>query len=90
MIVGGALLAVLLFVSNQVLQTMRNRRTQRSMMQIQQDAVNRAKSMAKGKAKGAIRKQTDKARRTSQDAVRKAVDGVANPKGKGNNNRVSI
>lgn len=90
MIVGGTLLAILLFVGNQVMQTIRNKRTQRSMMQMQQDAVNRAKSMAKGKTQGAIRKQTDKARRAGQNAVRDAVDGVTKPKGKGNNNRISI
>jgi len=96
MIIGGALLAVLLFVGNQVMQTLRNRRTQRNMMQMQQDAVNRAKNTARNKAQGAIRKQTNKvvnqARQKSQSAVRNAVDGIAKPKGKanGNNNRVSI
>ena len=91
MIVGGALLAILLFVGNQVLQSVRNIRTQRSMMQMQQDATNRAKNMARSKARGEIRKQTNKVtgqvRKKSQTIIRGTTDKVKNNKG---NNRVSI
>ena len=92
MIIGGALLAILLFVGNQVLQSFRNIRTQRSMMQMQQDAENRAKNMARSKIQGTIRRQTGKAmnqaRQKGQSTVRNAFD-----KGKdkiGKNKRVSI
>lgn len=62
MIIGGALLAILLFVGNQVMQSFRNIRTQRSMMEMQQDIAARAKSRAKSKVQGEIRKQTGKVR----------------------------
>ncbi len=94
MIIGGVLLAILLFVGNQVLQSFRNIRTQRSMMQMQKDAENRAKNMARSKAQGAIRKQTGKAmnqaRQKSKIAVHNAVDKGKNVIGKNNSKRVSI
>lgn len=72
-IIGGIFLAILLFVGNQAMQSFRNMRTQRSMMQMQQDVANRAKS----KARGVVRQQTSKAvnqvRRKGQEAVRTAV-----------------
>ena len=95
MIIGGALLAILLFVGNQVMQSFRNRRTQRSMMQMQQDATRRAQSMARSKAQSEIRKQTNKAtsqvRKKGQNLVRDAADKLKNNQGNNQgNNRVSI
>ena len=91
MIIGGVLLAILLFVGNQVLQSFRNIRTQRSMMQMQQDATNRAQNMARSKAKSEIRKQTTKAtgqvKKKGQSIIRGTTDKVKNNNG---NNRVSI
>ena len=91
MIIGGALLAVLLFVGNQVMQSLRTRRSQRSMMQIQQDATRRAQNMARSKAQSEIRKQTNKAtgqvRKKGQTIIRGAANKVKNNEG---NNRVSI
>lgn len=92
MIIGGALLAILLFAGNQVMQTFRNKRTQRSMMQMQQEAINKAQNAAKGKIQGAARKQTNQARQKGKEAVRNALNNTStsNPKGKGSNNRISI
>ena len=91
MIIGGVLLAILLFVGNQVLQSFRNQRTQRSMMKMQQDATKRAQSMARSKIQGEIRKQTNKAtgqvRKKGQTIIRGTANKVKNNKG---NNRVSI
>ena len=91
MIVGGALLAILLFVGNQVMQSFRNIRTQRSMMQMQQDAAKRAQNMARGKVQNEIRKQTNKVtgqvRKKSQTIIRDTANKAKNNKG---NNRVSI
>ena len=91
MIIGGVLLAILLFVGNQVLQSFRNIRTQRSMMQMQQDATKRAQNMASSKAKSEIRKQTNKvtgqARKKGQTILRDTANKVKNNNG---NNRVSI
>ncbi len=91
MIIGGVLLAILLFVGNQAMQSFRNIRTQRSMMQMQQDATKRAQSMAQNKAKSEIRKQTNKAvgqvKKKSQTALRDTADKVKSNKG---NKRMSI
>ena len=91
MIIGGVLLAILLFVGNQALQSFRNIRTQRSMMQMQQDATKRAQNMAQNKAKSEIRKQTNKAvgqvRKKGQTALRETADKMKNNKG---NKRLSI
>lgn len=91
MIIGGALLAILLFVGNQVMQSFRNIRTQRSMMQMQQDAAKRAQNMARGKVQNEIRKQTNKVtgqvRKKSQTIIRDTTKKAKNNKG---NSRVSI
>ena len=91
MIIGGVLLAILLFVGNQVMQSFRNIRTQRSMMKMQQDATNRAKAQAKNNVERAINKQTNKVRsqvrEKSKTIIRDTANKVKNNKG---NNRVSI
>ena len=91
MIIGGALLAILLFVGNQVLQSFRNIRTQRSMMQMQEDATKRAQNMAGNKANSEIRKQTNKvagqAKKQGQNMMRDAANKVKNNNG---NKRMSI
>lgn len=90
MIIGGALLAILLFIGNQAMQSFRNIRTQRSMIQMQQDAAKRAQIMAQSKAKSEIRKQTNKTvgqvKKIGQTAVRDTANKVKN---KGNK-RMSI
>ena len=91
MIVGGILLAILLFIGNQALQSLRNIRTQRSMMQMQEDATKRAQNMASNKAQSEIRKQTNKvagqAKNRGQNMMRDAANKVKNNNG---NNRMSI
>ena len=91
MIIGGIMLAILLFVGNQVMQSFRNIRTQRSMMQMQQDAAKRAQNMARSKAKSEIRKQTNKVtnqiKKKGQTALRDTANKVKNSNG---NSRVSI
>ncbi len=94
MIIGGVFLAILLFVGNQFLQSFRSIRTQRSMMQMQKEAENRAKNMAKSKTQGAIRRQTGKAvnqaRQKSKTAVRGAIDKGKSKIGNNSSKRVSI
>lgn len=91
MLIGGALMAVLLFVGGQVMQTIRNRRTQRSMMQMQQDAAKQAENMAKRKTQAAIKSKTNQAMNTVEQkgktVLQKKVDKTM--KGKGNK-RISI
>lgn len=94
MIIGGVLMAILLFVGNQVMQSIRNGRTQRSMMQMQQEAANRAKNMAQSKVRGKVQKQTYKlksqARQKGQTMMRDAASKVKNDNNNKGNNRVSI
>lgn len=56
MIVGGAALAVLGFIGNQVMQFIRNRRNQRNIMEMQQSIARRAESEAKNRIRSAGRK----------------------------------
>ncbi len=58
MILGGALLAALLFVGNQVMRTISNNRTQRSIMEMQQDLTHKATSRVERKAASAIQNKT--------------------------------
>ena len=94
MIIGGVLLAILLFVGNQVMQALRSKRTQQNMLKMQMDAVNQAKNAAQNQAQGAIRKETNQVvnqvQQKGKNAVRDAVGGTTKPKGKGNNGRISI
>ena len=91
MLIGGAIMAVLLFVGGQVMQTIRNRRTQRSMMQMQQDAAKQAEGIARRKAQSTIKSKTNQAinavDKKSKAALQKSVDKTT--KGKGNK-RISI
>lgn len=91
MIIGGILMAILLFLGNQVIQTFRNRRTQRNIMQMQKDATNRAKSMARSKTQGAINKQTNKIIKKARTEGQNIIRGAGkNAKDSNGNNRVSI
>lgn len=91
MLIGGAIMAVLLFVGGQVMQTIRNRRTQRNMLQMQQDAAKQAEGIARRKAQSAIKSKTNQAinavDQKSKEALQKSVDKTM--KGKGNK-RISI
>ena len=91
MIIGGVLLAILLFVGNQVMQSFRNIRTQRSMMQMQQDATKQAQNIARSKAQSEIRKQTHKVtgqvRKKGQTIIRDTANKAKNNNG---NKRMSI
>ena len=91
MLIGGAIMAVLLFVGGQVMQTIRNRRTQRSMIQMQQDAAKRAEGIAKRKAQSAIKSKTNQAinavEQKGKSSLQKSVDKTMKDKG---NKRISI
>ena len=94
MIIGGILLAILLLIGNQALQSFRSMKMQRNMMKMQENVANQAKSTAKRKAQGEIRKQTGKiasqVNKKSKDMVRNATNKTNLGTNKGNNNRVSI
>ena len=91
MLIGGAIMAVLLFVGGQVMQTIRNRRTQRSMIQMQQNAAKQAEGIAKRKAQSAIKSKTNQAinavEQKGKSSLQKSVDKTMKDKG---NKRISI
>ena len=92
MIIGGALLAALLFVGNQALQGIRNIKTQRSIMEMQQDMTRHATSTAKRRTKSLLHNKTHQAmnatRNKSRDLMQKGVEKTkaSTPKKKGYNN----
>lgn len=86
MIIGGAILAVLCFVGNQVFQHFRSIRNQRSMMEMQQDIARRAENEAKRHAQNYARRKTNEvvnnARRSTQEVVRNKVKQTGGNKSK--------
>ena len=93
MIIGGGILAILAFVSNQVFQHIRNVKNQKSITEIQQEMVKRAEDEAKRRAQNAIRTKTNQVqnevRRKSRDAVHNGIGKIVKGKGK-NNKEISI
>jgi hypothetical protein len=86
MIIGGALLAVLLFVGNQVMQNFRNIKTQRSIMQMQQNATRQVTGNAKRRVAGIIHNKTHQAmnvtRNKGKTLVQKGVEKTKNASAK--------
>ncbi len=84
MIIGGIILAILGFIGNQVLQHFRNIRSQRSMMEMQQDIVTRAENEAKRHAQNYTRNKTNQmvnsTRRKANDMVRNKTKQIGNKK----------
>jgi hypothetical protein len=80
MIIGGVILAVLAFIGNQALQSIRNKRNQMQMMNMQQNIANKAEEEAKRRARNAARSQqnkiTDKARKTASETIRRKTGNL--------------
>ena len=70
----GGLLAVLLFVGNQVMQSLRNRAQARSMKELQDRAMQQAESKVTHAAQRAVDKKVHQAERAAENAVRGKVD----------------
>lgn len=84
MTIGGVFLAIVAFVANQVMQSLRSKKNQKSMMQMQQDISRRAEQEAKRRAGNAIRAQTKKIVNNSEAKVKDALkrpDGSIKKKG---------
>lgn len=60
MVVGSVILAVLAFVGNQVFQSIRNKKNQMRMMDMQQNIANKAETEAKRCVRNAMRSQRNK------------------------------
>ena len=87
MIVGGVLLAILMFVGNQTFQHFRNVKNQKSMMDMQANAVKLAESEAKRRARNMAHSQIyhaeNEVRRNTRNAINEGINKVVK-KGKGN------
>lgn len=90
MIIGGILLAILMFVGNQVFQHFRNIRSQKGIAEMQEKMVKRAENDARRRARNAINSKVnqiqnaaiDKSRQTVRGGVKKGVNSLT--KGKDN------
>lgn len=86
MVAGGVILAVLGFVGNQIFQSVRNKRNQMQMMDMQQNIANRAEAEAKRRAQNAIRSQRNRVvnevRQKATDTIRKKTTININGKSK--------
>lgn len=84
MIVGGILLAILMFVGNQVFQHFRNLRNQKSLEDMQNNIARRAEDEAKRRTRNMVRGNVNQvqnaARQKGNDIVRKKGSNVARQK----------
>ncbi len=90
MIIGGAILAVVAFIGNQVFQSFRFRRQMRDSQAMTNDIASRMERNIKQRASSKIRGQVSKVegdiRRKSRDAVRSNIDGLVKGTMKGKKN----
>lgn len=86
LLVIGIIAAVVMFISNQVIQTVRNKKTQRSIEQMQRNATkqveNRAKRKVEGKIRSEVYKTTSQVRKKGKEAIRNATNRSGIKKGK--------
>lgn len=86
MVIGGGLLAILLFVGNQVMQSVRNRAQVRSMQELQDRAMQQASGKAKQTAQQALDQQMKQAEQAALSAGRRektpSGDSVTEPAAK--------
>lgn len=79
MILGGGLLAVLLFVGNHVMRTISNNKTQRSIMEMQQDLTKKATRRVERTATSAIQNKTHQVTNAARNKQRELIN-KGNPK----------
>lgn len=90
MIIGGAILAILAFIGNQIFQSVRNSKNQRNMMNIQQGIANKAEAEAKKRARRAVRNATNRTVNRAKNEVRGAVREKMTIKVNGKSKNLSI
>lgn len=90
MIIGGVILAVALFVGNQLAQTLRNKRTEKNMHDLARQAEEKAKRQARQRIQTKINKAEYEAKRKSRELVNDGIKSMRNGKNKNNNKGVSI
>lgn len=90
MIIGGAILAVVCFVGNQVFQHFRNISNQRSMQEMQDRMVKQAESEAKRRAQSYAHNKVHQAKNMARNSARDALNGINTKKGSKNSGPKSI
>lgn len=90
MIVGGAVLAFLAFIGNQVVQGIMNRRNRMQMMNMQQEIANKAEREAKRRARNAARAQRNKVENEAKRQIAGAIQGKGTLKVNGKSKNASI
>lgn len=90
MIIGGIVLAVFAFVGNQIFQSMRNRKNQKSMMDMQQNIADRAEAEAKRRARNSMRAQRNNVVNGTRQKVSDAVRGKGSLNVNGKSKKASI
>lgn len=83
LIIGGVILAILGFVGNQTLQHFRNLKNQRSIMEMQENAVRRAENEAKRRARNSVQRQANKVQYDAKRKVRNIINDNIDGKRKG-------
>lgn len=90
MIIGGILLAIIMFVGNQFFQYFRNLRSQKGIEEMQARIVKQAESDAKRRARGLAHNHMAKMRNTARGKAVKAVNSSINNVTKGKGKKVTI
>lgn len=90
LIIGGAILAVMAFVGNQIFQHFRNIRNQRSMFDMQQSIASRAEAEAKRRARNAARNATNHVADEIRTKTRDSLKGKKTLPIKGKNKDLKI
>lgn len=85
----GILIAILLFVGNHVMQTLRNKAQMRSMQELQDRAMHQAESAVTHKARSAVDRKVHQAERAAEHAVRRGVGRAGAAMGAGTTSRQS-
>ena len=88
LLIVGVILAVVMFGANQLIQHLRNKKTQRNIMEMQKTATGQATKKVESKAKGLIRREESKIAGQMRQKGKNAVKKVAGKTGK--NNKFSI
>lgn len=90
MIIGGIVLAILAFIGNQIFQSIRNKRNQMRMMDMQQNIADKAEAEAKRQARNAIRTQRNRIEAGAKQKVSDAVRSKSTIKINGKSKKASI
>lgn len=90
MIIGGIILAIAMFVGNQLAQTLRTRRTEKKMSDMAKHAEEEAKRRAQQKINSKLSRAQYDVRRKAREMVNDGIKNVKNGKNRKGNKGVTI